>query len=624
MELVQQVTHLVVGAFVDELSRAGLRHVVACPGSRSTPLAMLFAAHHSIKLWMQIDERSAAFFALGLAKQLRQPVAVVCTSGTAAANFYPAVIEARYGRVPLVLLTADRPPELRDVGASQTIDQNQLYGTRVKWFSELPIPEANQDLLRYVRTTAVRAVATAQSEPAGPVHLNFPLREPLVPVPGGNLLPEADSSAIDGRPSAEPFVTVLSGRRTIESPDLQRVVEELARNGRGLIVVGPQDEPELPRAVISLARVLGWPVLADPLSLVRGETAPDLIIDAYDAFLRDPRAVAALAPDLVLRFGAMPVSKPLLQFFQQHPESRQVVVDGASGWNDPTLRTAEMIHADPVWFCRALSKRICPNVDLVSSEPLTTLSEDRQLVNNHFVSSTVSVRDDSWAAHWVRINELARQAIDRVFETYAEPFEGKVFHELSRVLSNGTTIFVGNSMPVRDLDTFFAASGRHIKLMGNRGASGIDGVVSSALGVSAGSREPVLLAIGDLSFYHDLNGLFAAKRHGLSLTIVLLNNNGGGIFSFLPQAESPEHFEELFGTPLGLDFRPVIEMYGGRYRNVAHWPEFRAAVQASVAEGGLSVIELKTDRAANVTQHRIVWRAVVESLDNELGPVAVR
>ncbi|HVB96548.1 MAG TPA: 2-succinyl-5-enolpyruvyl-6-hydroxy-3-cyclohexene-1-carboxylic-acid synthase [Chloroflexota bacterium] len=620
----QQVTHLVVGAFVDELSRAGLRHVVVCPGSRSTPLAMLFASHPSIRLWMQLDERSAAFFALGLAKQLRQAVAVVCTSGTAAGNFYPAVIEARYARVPLVVLTADRPPELRDVGASQTIDQIHLYGTRVKWFSELPVPEASQDLLRYVRTSAARAVTTAQSDPAGPVHLNVPLREPLVPLPSADLLPGADPAVTVGRSSAQPYVTVSSGRRTIETPDLCRFSREFAQTRQGLIIVGPQDEPELALAVISLAERLGWPVLADPLSLVRGETASDLVIDAYDAFLRDSRVVGALAPDLVLRFGAMPVSKPLLQFLQNHRTSRQLVVDGGAGWNDPTLQTAEMIYADPVWFCCALVESIARNSVEGTTESSPTRSSNGSTATGDGAKPTVSARDISWSRRWERINGSTRRAIDRVFETFDEPFEGKVFAELAKLLPDGATIFAGNSMPVRDLDTFFAAKGRRIKLLGNRGASGIDGVVSSALGVSAGSREPVLLVIGDLSFYHDLNGLFAAKRHDLSLTIVLLNNDGGGIFSFLPQAEYPEHFEKLFGTPHGLEFRPVIEMYGGRYQNVVCWPDFRAAVQASVAEGGLSVVELKTDRAENVTQHRLIWRAVAEALGDALGQTAVR
>ena len=582
-----------VGAFVDELARAGIKHVCICPGSRSTPLALMIARHPGLRTWMHIDERSAAFFALGLAKAGRAPVALVCTSGTAAANFLPAVVEAHLARVPLVVLTADRPPELRDNGAPQAIDQVRLYGGYAKWFVDLALPEAGPLMLRYARTQAARAVATARDEPAGPVHLNFPLREPLVPVPATapDLRPALPSTGTgQAWPGEAPYVAVAAGRRMLDPAAVSRMYATLAGAAHPLIVCGPQDDPALPAAVLALAEALGVPVLADPLSGVRcGPHAGPLVIDSYDAFLRDAAFCAGHMPDVVLRFGAMPTAKPFLQYLQQHPGARLIVVDGAPGWNEPTLLAAEMVHADPTALCLALSAS-AGSGQRSGSGPAT-----------------------AWTAAWVDANRRTRAVLEGALEGQTGWFEGKVFSELARLLPAGATLFVGNSMPVRDLDTFFPAGAQPVRFLANRGANGIDGVVSSALGAAAGG-DPLVLVIGDLSFYHDLNGLLAAKRHGIHATIILLNNDGGGIFSFLPQASETDQFEQLFGTPTGLDFRPVVEMYGGRFVRPATWAAFRAAVGASLAGSGLTVIEVRTDRNENVAAHRALWPAVGKAL----------
>ncbi|CCF84874.1 2-succinyl-5-enolpyruvyl-6-hydroxy-3-cyclohexene-1-carboxylic-acid synthase [Nitrolancea hollandica] len=583
----EQALYAYVGAFVDELARSGVRHVCLAPGSRSTPLALMVARHPNITLWTHLDERSASFFALGLAKAPREPVALVCTSGTAAANFLPAVIEARYGRVPLLVLTADRPPELRDVGAPQSIDQIQLYGNQVKWFVEVAMPEATPGLLRYVRMLAGRAVATALASPSGPVHLNFPFREPLVPLP---VDPDAgNASAWTGRPDGEPYVTLTQAPRVMEPGQLSAVAAVLARARRGLIVCGPQDDPDLAGAVTRLAKRLGFPLLADPLSQVRcGGHDGSTVIDAYDAFLRDQRVAGDLIPDLVVRVGAMPTSKPVLLFLQRYPECPHILVDGGDGWNDPALLASQVIHADPRLLCDAL---------------LDALGDHR-------------VSDPSWLSTWTDIDRRTRTAIETRLADTGELFEGRVFAELARLLPDRSTLYVGNSMPVRDLDTFFPARGRSIRFLANRGANGIDGVVSSALGAAVGSDGPLVLVIGDISFYHDMNGLLAAKRYGLNATIVLLNNDGGGIFSFLPQASQPEHFEALFGTPHGLDFRPAAELYDAAFTRVDTWEGFREAVQRGLVSDGLDIIELRTGRDRNVTLHREIWQAVSSALDN--------
>ncbi len=556
-----------VGAFVDGLARAGVTDVCVCPGSRSTPLAMLLHAHPGVRVWMHLDERSAAYFALGMAKASRRPVALLATSGTAAVNFAPAVTEACYARVPLVVLTADRPPELRDLAAPQTIDQTHLYGRHTKWSIEMPLPEADERAARYARIVAARGAATAREAPAGPVHLNFPFREPLIP-------------SLDGEPwsaDARPVEVAALPRRVLP-PELAPLARELRGILNGVIVCGPQDDPVFAGAVADLAATLGYPLLADPLSLVRcGPHDRALVVDAYDAILRDADLAERLRPGAVLRFGAPPTSKPLSQFLQRHDDVPQIIVDEAA-WPDPIHTGSRVYHAEPASFCGAL----------------TAAFDGRRGIGD-------------WARRWLSLSTRARSALAAGLGRDDAVSEPAVFADLAGILPEGATLFAGNSMPVRDLDTFFPSSSHAVRFLANRGANGIDGVVSSALGASAAVDGPLVLVIGDLSFCHDMNGLLAAKRHRLNATIVLLNNDGGGIFSFLPQAEHPARFEELFGTPHGLDFRPACEMYGLGYQRAARRAEFRDAVAQSMASPGVQVIEVRTERAANAALHQALW-----------------
>lgn len=582
-----------VGAFVDDLVRAGVVDLVLCPGSRSTPLAMSAARHPGMKVWTLIDERSAAFFALGLARGRRHAAAVLSTSGTATANFLPAVVEARYGRIPLVILTADRPHELRESGALQTIDQIRLYGTHAKWFLDVAPPEAADLPLRYIRTVAAQAAAIAADEPAGPVHLNFPFREPLVPVGAPSELPPIDArarEAWEGRAAARPYVLSSRAPRTPGAGLVERLAGELGAAGRGVIVCGPDDDPELPEAVTRLAGALGYPVLADPLSQVRcGPHDRETVIDGYDLLLRIGRVAGLLAADVIVRFGAMPASKPLLQYVEAQTQARHIVVDGGGGWNDPTRLAAEFVHADPPALCRMVAE----------------------------AAAAVASGPGSWLALWRRLSARAREALSQRLAAVAEPFEGKVFAELTPLLPAGAVLYVGNSMPVRDLDSFFPGSARAVRVLGNRGASGIDGLISSALGVAAVQTAPVVLVLGDLAFYHDMNGLLAAKLHRLRATIVVLNNDGGGIFSFLPQASYTEHFEALFGTPHGLDFSHAAAMYGATYAPAGTWDAFRAQVRRGLDGDGLTIVEVRTARDRNVVIHREMWAAVEAALAAE-------
>lgn len=565
-----QALHDVVATFVEGLVASGIRHVSACPGSRSTPLAIEFARRRDIKLWMHLDERSAAYFGLGLAKALRQPVALLATSGTAAANFFPAVVEANLARVPLVVLTGDRPHELRDNGAAQTIDQLRLFGSHAKWFFDLPEPDGSPEQSQFAATLAARAVATAQAAPAGAVHLNWPFREPLIPAP----TPHVETISP---------VAVHHARLAPSVETVANLTDAMERSPRGIIVVGPEDaDPNFADAVTCLAARAGYPVLADALSGVRcGDRDRSLVVDTYDAFLRGDFGPEL---ELVMRFGAVPTSKPLQQYLEAQRQARRIVVDPA-GWRDPSNAATDVVHADPSLLCEALA------------------------------GSLTEHGETEWAAQWQRVNTAARRAIDAHLSETHELFEGKVISLLGELLPDDAVVFAGNSMPVRDLDTFLARSEKRLRCLSNRGANGIDGVVSSAFGASAAGHGRVVLVIGDLSFYHDLNGLLAARRHGLDLLVVLINNDGGGIFSFLPQAEAvPEHFELLFGTPHGLDFRPFVEGHGGRFQRIGNWSQFTDAVTRGLQAGGLQVIEVPTERTRNVAQHRAVWRAVAEAL----------
>ena len=352
--------YIYASAFVDELQRAGVRNVVICPGSRSTPLAIAFAAQPAIRTWMHVDERSAAYFGLGMSKQLHQPVALLCTSGTAAANFLPAVVEAKLTHVPLLVLTADRPHELRDNGAPQSIDQNRLYGTYAKWFVEVALPEATNAALRYIRTIAVRAAALSQAIPAGPVHLNFPFREPLTPEPiPDQPLPQVtqrDLIAWQGRSNNAPYVevrTTLPGVPTVTT--IAYLMDLVHRARRGLIIVGPNDDPPLAEPLAQLAQHLGYPILADPLSQLRcGDHDQSMILSSYDAFLRIDSFIESAQPELVLRFGAMPTSKPALLYLKRYASCPLVVIDGNGGWEEPTQLASELIHADPSALCQSL------------------------------------------------------------------------------------------------------------------------------------------------------------------------------------------------------------------------------------------------------------------------------
>lgn len=569
---VRDVTTSFARTLVDEWARAGVTDVSIAPGSRSAPLALAFADHRRIRTHVFLDERSAAFFALGVGKASGRPGVVLCTSGTAAANLHPAVLEAHHARVPLLVCTADRPPELRDSGAGQTIDQVGLYGNATRWFHEPGAPEDRPGAPDHWRSTAARAVAAAQGPPAGPVHLNFAFREPLVPTGA----PLVDSP---GRSGGRPWTTSSRGARTADGAALDRLADLVRNHPRGMVVAGWGSDARA-ATVERFATAAGWPVLADPISGVR---AGRHAVSTYEALIRVPGFTVSHRPDLVVRLGAPPTSKVLTAWLDS--QVPQILVDPDGDWLDPA---------------HAVSDRL-----VVDAEPLLTAL--------HGVLGDRESGDSAWLDGWLAAEVSARTALDAVLDGWADPFEGRVARDVVDAVPDGGALVVASSMPVRDVEGF-ARRRDDVRYFANRGVNGIDGFVSTALGIAATHDGPTTALLGDLCFLHDANGLLGAVARGLDVTFVVLDNDGAGIFSFLPQADLPEHFETLFGTPHALDLAEIARAHGVPVEKVEKAGDVGVAVSASARGGGVRVLVIPTDRADNVARHRQVWAAVATAI----------
>lgn len=575
------------GALIGELVRAGLRDIGIAPGSRSAPLAIAAAQQNGLSRSVHIDERSAAFHALGLARASRRPVALICTSGTAAANFHPAVIEAYYARVPLLVLSADRPPELREWGAGQTIDQTRLYGSHVRWFAEAPTPETS--LLRYARALACRAFAVATGPPAGPVHLNLPFREPLDPRVIPEDFPEdlahQDPLGVQGR-GERAYFEVSRPTLAPDAKSLQVLRDCVSRHPRGVVLCGPMDaEEDFAAVVCALARAAGWPLIADALSSLRGgphaKDAP--LIGTADLLLRDECFAAEHAPSCVIHFGDAPTSKAVRGWLDAHPPEELLRVDPDGSWQDPAHRASRVIAADPTEVCMSLVASLPP-----------------------------PPADPSWLRAFLGAEARARAVLERCMEAETELLEPRAVREVAAALPEGALLYASNSMPVRDLDAFLPVSPRRLRVLANRGAAGIDGMVSSALGAAGAERGPVTLLVGDVALVHDLSGLFAARRLELSLRVVVFDNGGGGIFSFLPIAEYGDEvgFEEYFLTPPEVDLEATSRAAGARYARITDYAQLRRCLEEAAEAPGLHVLHLPVDRERNVAAFRTLALAV--------------
>jgi 2-succinyl-5-enolpyruvyl-6-hydroxy-3-cyclohexene-1-carboxylate synthase len=559
-------------ALVDEWARCGVTRAVIAPGSRSTPLALALVRDARIAVDVMLDERSASFRALGISRASGRPAVLCCTSGTAAANFHPAVLEAAHARVPLLVATADRPPELRDAGAGQTIDQTKLYGDAVRWYCdpgspELPVAGAGATW----RALACRAVAAALGPPAGPVHLNLPFREPLVPT-------GAPLAEMPGRADGRPWTVTTTAPIAPDATTVARLAATVRVNPRGVVVAGWGARVRA-ATVERFARAAGWPVLADPIS---GARAGAYAVSTYEALLRVDGFGAAHRPDLIVRVGAPPTSKVVGEWLDG--DVAQIVVDPDGAWLDPR---------------HAASERVVVEADALLDALAGALERER----------AGDVGQSPWLTSWLDAERAARAAMDRMLDDARAPYEGVIARDLVAMLPDGASLVVASSLPVRALEWCMAPR-TGITVHSNRGVNGIDGFVSTAGGIAAAANGPVIALCGDLCFLHDSNGLLGASTRA-PVTYVVIDNDGGGIFSFLPQAPLPE-FELLFGTPHGLDLVAVAEAHGVVAERIDEWRKLEGRLDATETQ----VLVVPVDRAASVDRHREIWGAVAAAIES--------
>lgn len=552
---------------VETLGQLGLRQAVISPGSRSAPLTMAFARHPGIESIPVLDERSAAFFALGLARQHHRPVALLCTSGTAGANYFPAIIEAQESGVPLLVITADRPPEMRECRSGQTIDQQKLFGGHVNFYHEFAVPSATMPMLRYLRQTTAHAWERTQWPFSGPVHLNAPFRDPLPPIADGT------TAGLGNQLDERRFFAALRPRMRQES----RLTGSLRLGGRGLIVAGQVrtgNPKAYARTVGKLAAKLGWPVLADALSPLRhhAHLVPNLVT-TYDCIARSATLAAQLRPDRVLCLHDWPTSKALRQWLQTGDV--EVTFVRRDGQNPDALHSrANLIRS--------------------SVESLATAVRS-------------GPKSGGWLVDWLQADRRMNRRMARELAAADGFFEGRVSALLPGLLPKGTPVFVASSMPVRDMEYFCPPNKRSLVVYCNRGANGIDGTLSTALGIAHGNGRPAVLLTGDLALLHDTNGFLSAPHLQGSLTVVLINNNGGGIFEHLPVAQFEPPFEKFFAAPQQADFKKLCAAYGGvSHVAVKNWDHF-AKLVARLPQRGVRVLEIRTDRKRDAAWRKALF-----------------
>ncbi|WP_247728381.1 2-succinyl-5-enolpyruvyl-6-hydroxy-3-cyclohexene-1-carboxylic-acid synthase [Halovivax limisalsi] len=607
---------------VEELVAGGLDAVCVAPGSRSTPLTVAFAAHPDVTVYSHLDERSTAYFALGRARRTGEPTAVVCTSGTALANIHPAVVEADRGRVPLLVLTADRPAELRDSGANQTIDQREFYGDAVRWSVDLPEPDVADRRVRSLRTTAARALVETGGTHSGPVHLNCPFSKPLEPTevasdpgadaddPAGSGDPDRSIHAVpddfDDRPAGRgrdgPFVSTADGETRATDAAREDLLAALESADRPLVVVGPADpsmhasDADWREQLVGVADSIGAPILADPLSDLRYGPWADspVICTAYDGYVAD----VAFDPDVVIRFGAAPTSKRLAHALRD-ASCRQFLVDAAGGWREATFTATDLLVADPVHLIDSLSDDLAAGSG-AGNEP----------------AATADWTQTAWLDRFRRAETAAASVVEAATEPDrldTTPFEGAIARTVLQGAPPDSTVFVSNSMPIRDADRFGGSRGTRLHVLGNRGASGIDGIVSAALGAGSVDDEHLTLLTGDLALYHDSNGLLAVERCEVDVTIVAVHNDGGGIFHMLPIEDHDPPFTDHFKTPHGLDFEPLADMYGLSYASVDP-ADVAASYRRAVESDGSHLLSVSIDGESSHRRREALAERVRERL----------
>ncbi|MBN1962546.1 MAG: 2-succinyl-5-enolpyruvyl-6-hydroxy-3-cyclohexene-1-carboxylic-acid synthase [Deltaproteobacteria bacterium] len=588
-------------ALIQSLAACKVNQVVISPGSRSTPLVLTWADCPSVNITTVLDERTAGFMALGIAKASGNPVALVCTSGSAPAHYLPAIIEANYSNIPLIVLTADRPIELHHCGTLQTVEQSYSYGQHVRAFIDLAAPAAEQNPQLWLRQVAARMVDTACKNPRGPVHINIPFREPL----WSNKL--IDSKLPESTPKTPPPIeklSVLRSKSTVDDNMVKTLVQHFTHAPRGVIVCGPiAPAYKLADSIYCLAAKLGWPIIAEPTSQLRFSTAKNgqnLVIAAADLILRVPEFVDNAIPDLIVRFGQTPTSKALQNWLAQVGLDKIILINESGVWHDPSHNAAMLVVANPKELCSAVFK-----------------SFDSPLCDH-------DAKSLSWLQYWQRADAAAQQELEAICT--AGFWEGGVARIVAANLPNNSALHIASSMPIRDLDDFAPYVQKDIKVYANRGTNGIDGLIATVAGEAIAEPERLhFLLLGDLAFLHDLSSLRVTTQLQIPLVIILINNSGGGIFSFLPIAEHPYSFAKHFRTDQKANLEALVKASDANWQHATSYVELNNYLQQITEQikqrPGVYVIGLNIDLEHNVQQHKQaaanVQRAILAVMTTE-------
>jgi len=578
-------------AFVNQLCDLGVRFACISPGSRSTPLTLAFAEQKKIKCFVHIDERVSGFFALGLAKSRGLPVAIVTTSGTATAELYPAIIEAYQQRIPLIICTADRPPELLNTGANQTINQWNLYKNHIRWFKYIGLPQLSVKRIINLQKIAVRAFETSLIKNKGPVHLNFPFRKPLEPNSFTDEVEDEILMAIRNTIVAEVNINRNEGLSKKETKQINKVAENIIEKEKGLIIVGPKEyDPKFVSNIKQLSKVTGYPVLADGVSHLRFKT---LILDNniccnYNAYLRSQKFKNNLKPGIILQFGRT-VTSVFLQNYMEQSKPLRFIINDYGDLFGPSNKS-NVFKINPVTFC----------------ENLIRVLIESKLKRKH-----------SWIDIFKKTELLTEEIKTLALKKSNLKIEPKVISEIISILPSNTKIMVGNSLSIRDFDNFVGKTNKNLKLFFNRGASGIDGVTSTALGIAL-IEKPTVLITGDLSFLHDLNALLPAKKYSIPLVVILINNNGGGIFDMLPVSSSNK-FKTYFKTPHNLNIAPMVKSFGLEHHLIKNEKDLKIKLINSLQKKSFAVLEIKTDSILSKKMRKKYWAEIVKNIERDFS-----
>lgn len=571
--------------FINELTSIGIKYACISPGSRSTPLALAIAQNKKIKSFIHIDERVSGFFALGLSKAENTPVIVVCTSGTATAELYPAIIEAYQHRVSLIICTADRPPELLNTGANQTINQNNIYKNHIRWFLDVGLPEPILKRIGQIKAIAKRAVYESVVHSKGPVHLNFPFRKPFEP---DAYTDEVDESAI------KTASLVLGEKKELYKTTTKNIVSEkwfkeianhLIKHRKGLIIAGPENYDEsFKQNCQKLALILGYPVLVDGTSHLRfGKHKKENIVYNFEGVFRSESFIEKYKPEIIIQFGRTVTSKALELYFEKCTSIR-FLINEYGDWFDPARKADASFACSPDLFCKRMIE--------------------------HLQSKKLNSKEFSWQDIFIKADKKSLTVKNRLINNSDFPNECRIIEEVVKLIPNNSQIMISNSLPIRDFDYFAPITNKNIFVFNNRGASGIDGITSTALGIAAAKKNRTILITGDSAFYYDLNALLAAKKYKIPLTVIVINNNGGGIFEVLPVSKLGKVFNKYFTAPHDLNFSPIVKSFGGNYSLISSWSNLKKEFNNSLKSKNFSVLEIKTDTRASLKLRETYWNEV--------------